>query len=127
MKYLHTNIVSKDAKKLSEFYINVFGCKLKSEGAMKGEWLDNGVNLKNANIVKSIEVTLPGYPAEAPYLEIFQYTEVIDLPQQRVSNLLGFSHISFEVEDVESTMNDVIKHGEASLVSLHLRNSSLEH
>src|SRR3972149_415153 len=110
MKYLHTNIVSKDAKKLANFYINVFECKQRSEGHMSGEWLDKAINLTNADI-SSIELTLPGYFERYPYIEIFQYSEMVESNNDTASNLVGFAHLSFEVDDVKLIMEKAIQYG----------------
>lgn len=109
MKYLHTNIVTKNIDKLSKFYIDVFDCKVKSKGHMKGEWLDKAVNLKDAEI-NSIELTLPGYSEGYPYLEIFSYSDLIE-GGTKSSNTTGYTHLSFEVEDVGSIYDKAILNG----------------
>ncbi len=41
--FVHTNIISSDWKKLSEFYINVFQCKpVIPERHLEGDWIDVG-------------------------------------------------------------------------------------
>jgi catechol 2,3-dioxygenase-like lactoylglutathione lyase family enzyme len=76
---------------------------------MWGEWLDRAVNLKNAEI-NSIELTLPGYDEGYPYLEIFSYSD-ITLRESWSSNTTGYSHLSFEVEDVDLIYNKAILNG----------------
>jgi len=110
MKYLHLNIVSKDAIKLADFYINVFDCAVRSKGHMVGDWLDKGTGLMNAEI-NSIELCLPGYPEKYPYFEIFQYLKIEGESNIKTSDTLGFTHISFEVDDVEVTLKKAIQHG----------------
>ena len=40
MKYVHTNIIAQDWKFLSQFYIDVFGCKpVPPERRLSGEWI----------------------------------------------------------------------------------------
>jgi hypothetical protein len=61
MKYVHTNLVARDWRKLADFYINVFNCKpVPPERELKGEWLDKAVNVKDAHI-KGVHLQLPGY------------------------------------------------------------------
>lgn len=115
MRYLHTNIVTKDLNRLTKFYIDVFDCKIRSKGHIKGEWLDKAVNLKDAEIT-SVELALPGFSETYPYLEIFSYNDSIQ-EGAKSSNTTGFSHLSFEVEDVRSIydkaiLNGALKYGE---------------
>lgn len=74
MRYIHTNIVAKDWKRLSEFYINVFGCcAVKSpERKLSGDWLDRATGLSGARL-EGVHLLLPGFEASGPTLEIFSY------------------------------------------------------
>lgn len=41
IKYVHTNILANDWKKLSQFYMDVFGCKpVYPERDLEGKWID---------------------------------------------------------------------------------------
>ena len=41
IRYVHTNIIAKDHKKLIDFYKEVFGCRSIGETRdLRGEWLD---------------------------------------------------------------------------------------
>lgn len=72
IKYVHTNIISKDWKKLADFYIKVFDCKpVPPERNQKGSWLDKGTGVKDAHI-KGMHLQLPGYGKNSPTLEIFR-------------------------------------------------------
>ena len=72
IKYVHTNIVARDWRKLSGFYINVFECKPQyPERDLSGEWIENLTNIPNVK-VKGIHLRLPGYE-NGPTLEIFGY------------------------------------------------------
>lgn len=110
MKYMHTNIISKDWKRLSEFYIKTFDCKIvPPERDQSGEWLDRGTGVKNASL-KGAHLLLPGYGEQGPTLEIYQYGNTEDLewvsPNQR-----GFGHIAFQVEDVAALAEKVEEQG----------------
>ena len=73
MKYVHTNKVEKNWHTLAEFYIHVFGCKIKHpERRLSGPWLDKGTGLQDANI-EGAHLILPGHGDNGPTLEIFKY------------------------------------------------------
>ncbi len=72
IKYVHTNIVAEDWKKLAHFYIDVFQCRIKPpERDLSGEWLDTLTSIKNV-VIKGVHLELPGY-IDGPTLEIFSY------------------------------------------------------
>jgi len=76
MRFAHTNIVAKNWKSLSDFYINVFACKVKPpERKLSGDWLDNATGLTNANL-EGVHLLLPGHGETGPTLEIFTYAEM---------------------------------------------------
>ena len=110
MKFVHTNIVAKDWKLLSKFYINVFNCKTKPpERNLSGDWLDKAIGLKNARL-KGIHLILPGHGDNGPTLEIFTYEDT-HKPAPLMANHTGFTHIAFEVKDIETTLNTALKNG----------------
>lgn len=111
MKYIHTNIISNDWKKLADFYIEVFNCKpVPPERSLKGKWLADGTGIKNASL-KGIHLLLPGYDANGPTLEIFQYElNEKDLPQS-FGNREGLRHLAFSVDNVEDVLGKVIQFG----------------
>ncbi|NBI28138.1 VOC family protein [Chengkuizengella marina] len=91
IKYAHTNIVAKDWRRLSDFYVKVFDCKpVYPERDLSGKWIDNVS-------IKGIHLTLPGYEP-GPTLEIFQYIQ--ESPKRHPSNInqQGFGHIAFLVD-----------------------------
>jgi predicted enzyme related to lactoylglutathione lyase len=60
IKFVHTNIIARDWKKLAQFYIDVFECEpLKPERDLDGEWIDKmtGILLK----FKTGEINKPMY------------------------------------------------------------------
>jgi predicted enzyme related to lactoylglutathione lyase len=109
-KYVHTNLIARDWKKLVRFYVEVFGCKAKGpERDMSGAWLDEVTSIPNAHL-SGVHLHLPGYGDDGPTLEIFRYDELIecDLP---APNRCGFGHIAFGVADVEEALQRVIAAG----------------
>ena len=61
IKFAHTNIIAQDWKKLANFYVEVFGCKIVAPRRnMKGKWIDKLTNIKKVHI-KGAHLQLPGY------------------------------------------------------------------
>lgn len=114
IKYVHTNLIAKDWKRLSEFYFNVFNCKpIYPERDLSGEWIDKITNINNVRI-RGIHLALPGYE-DGPTLEIFEYQP--DNPRDNVPqiNHHGFGHIAFQVDTVEAVLSKLIEHGGGQL------------
>ncbi|MEM9076963.1 MAG: VOC family protein [Bacteroidota bacterium] len=110
MRFAHTNIVSTNWRKLSDFYIDTFDCKLVPPiRKQSGEWLDQGTGLKNANL-QGAHLLLPGYGENGPTLEIYQY-QPIDEKDIPAPNTKGYGHIAFEVNNVEDVLEVLIKNG----------------
>lgn len=114
MKYVHTNIIAKDWRKLADFYIKVFACtKVFPERNLKGKWIDTGTGVNDVNI-EGIHLKLPGYNEDGPTLEIFQYNKSISQESKKI-NREGFAHLAFRVNDVEKTLKAVLKAGGGKL------------
>lgn len=110
MKYVHTNLVSKDWKALASFYIQVFDCKLLlPQRDLSGDWLSKGTAVPNAHI-KGAHLRLPGYGKNGPTLEIFQYDRMEEKGAS-LSNRRGFGHIAFEVNNVQEVVEKAMKFG----------------
>jgi len=110
IKYVHTNIITDDWKRLADFYITVFDCKpLYPQRDLQGEWLDRATAIKGSHL-KGIHLQLPGYADSSPTLEIFQYSENENGPSIR-PNRKGFGHIAFKVDDVNQALERVLQHG----------------
>ncbi len=110
MRFAQTNIAAKDWKRLSDFYIKVFNCKPKPpERNLSGDWLDKATGLKKAEL-KGIHLLLPGHGDNGPTLEIFTYLDTFKRAPI-MANHTGFTHIAFEVEDVETVLNVALNHG----------------
>ena len=110
MRFAHTNIAARDWKRLSDFYIKVFNCKKKlPERNLSGDWLDQATGLTNARLA-GIHLLLPGHGASGPTLEIFTYEETHE-SESVMANCIGYTHIAFEVEDVDTTLNHALNNG----------------
>jgi len=110
VKYVHTNIVAKDWRKLAQFYIKVFGCKkVLPERNMKGKWLRNLTNIDGVHI-KGIHLKLPGYD-NGPTLEIFSYNKPLVRKYPFQINDIGFAHIAFQVDDIREYIDLILKNG----------------
>ncbi|PYL65427.1 MAG: glyoxalase [Verrucomicrobia bacterium] len=107
-KYVHTNLIARDWKKLAQFYSKVFGCEPKGpERDMAGAWLDGLTSLRNAHL-RGVHLRLPGYDDNGPTLEIFGYDQLIE---GELINRSGFAHIAFGVDDVDQALQAVITAG----------------
>ena len=110
MKYIHTNIIAKDWKKLADFYIKVFGCiKVPPERDLRGKWIDIGTGIDGVHI-EGAHLRLPGYGDDGPTLEIFQYNKLASVETQQI-NRQGLAHIAFRVDDVQETLKEVLSAG----------------
>ena len=114
MRFAHTNIVARDWKKLSKFYINVFNCTEKPpKRELSGDWLDKATGLKKAEL-EGIHLVVPGYGKNGPTLEIFTYKDLHESGSV-MPNHTGFSHIAFEVENVAETLKKALENGGIAL------------
>jgi len=114
MRYAHTNIAARDWKKLSDFYMNVFDCTIKPPvRKLSGDWLDQATGLSEAEL-EGVHLLLPGHGDSGPTLEIFSYKNTHEC-EPVMANYIGFTHIAFEVENVEKIFNDALKSGASKL------------
>lgn len=109
-RYVHTNIIAKDANNLIAFYKKVLQCKSIGETRdLHGEWVDRFTGLNKAHITGE-HLLLPGYGQDHPTLEIFSYDMLKEAVPSEI-NRPGLAHIAFEVDDVEAALKDIIKAG----------------
>ncbi|MEL7500374.1 MAG: VOC family protein [Planctomycetota bacterium] len=110
MKYAHTNIVCRDWKRLSEFYMNTFRCEVVPPvRRQSGDWLASGTGVKNASL-KGVHLLLPGHGKDGPTLEIYQYDDLVD-QAETVPNMRGLGHLAFEVDNVQATLAELLQNG----------------
>jgi len=109
-KYVHTNLVARDWQKLSQFYQEVFGCKVvPPERHYKGEDLENGTGV-NGSELHGVHLRLPGYGDDGPTLEIYSYS-ILEPSFTHIVNRPGFRHIAFSVDDVREARDIIFKAG----------------
>jgi predicted enzyme related to lactoylglutathione lyase len=109
-KYVHTNLIARDWKRLVRFYCEVFACEPKGpERDLSDTWLDRVNAIPNARL-RGVHLRLPGYGDVGPTLEIFSYDKFIEHELPR-ANECGFAHIAFAVDDVDQALQAVIAAG----------------
>ncbi len=114
IKYSHTNLIAKDWKRLSQFYIDVFGCKpVYPERNLSGEWIERLTGINNVKI-RGIQLALPGFE-NGPTLEIFEYQPDNLRDVENKISKQGFGHIAFHVDSVEAVLARLIEHGGGQL------------
>ena len=119
MKYVHTNIIARDWRKLSAFYQEVFQCvPVPPRRDLSGKWVDDLSGIQNARI-QGEHLALPGYGAGGPTLEIFSYDTMPE--NEKWINSEGFAHIAFAVDHVAETLNLVIQRGGSAVGELVTR------
>lgn len=110
IKFVHTNIIAKDWRKLARFYMDVFGCTpVYPERDLSGEWIEKLTSIAGVTI-QGIHLRLPGYGEAGPTLEIFGYNMITDRNNPQINDP-GFSHIAFHVTDVNEVINRLIAAG----------------
>ncbi|WP_273324070.1 VOC family protein [Vallitalea guaymasensis] len=110
IKYIHTNIIAEDWKKLAEFYCEVFNCEpVLPERDLSGEWIDRLTEIDGVRVT-GIHLRLPG-SEEGPTLEIFEYEPEDKNERTQSINCKGFTHIAFHVDSVEEVLENLLKHG----------------
>lgn len=116
-RYVHTNIIAKDRRRLIDFYKNVFHCRSIGETRdLRGDWLDKMTGITNAHIVGE-HLCLPGYGEDHPTIEIFSYDEMSEAAAPQI-NRCGLAHLAFEVDNVNETLEAVIREGGSQLGEL---------
>ena len=110
IRYVHTNLIARDWKRVSQFYQKVFHCKSISQRRdLKGEWIDQLTRIPSVH-VEGEHLLLPGYSEDHPTLEIFSYSQV-EANDTKMINMSGFAHLAFQVDDVRETLQEVLAEG----------------
>ena len=102
IRYVHTNLVAKNWRRLAKFYVDVLGCEpVYPERDLAGRWLDKATGVDNVQI-RGIHLRLPGYGDSGPTLELFTYDPGLS-SQPTAANRPGWGHLAFAVQDVAET------------------------
>ena len=109
-RYVHTNLIAADFRRLARFYVEVFGCEpVGPERDYEGAALDAATGLAGARL-RGVHLRLPGFPDGGPTLELFEYAP--DQPAGAdAPNRHGYGHIAFAVASVPDAREDVLAHG----------------
>jgi len=109
-KYVHTNLVARDWRRLADFYVSMFGCEpVPPERNYAGRDLERGTSVPGAAL-RGVHLRLPGWGPDGPTLEIYQYNrEEAALPT--AANRPGFAHVAFAVPDVAEARDEVLAAG----------------
>jgi predicted enzyme related to lactoylglutathione lyase len=109
-RYVHTNLIAMDWKKLSDFYQQLFGCiPVPPERDFQGPDLEAGSGIPGAHL-RGNHLRLPGYGDTGPTLEIFNYS-ILESRGKTAVNRPGFGHIAFSVEEVAAAQRSVLQAG----------------
>jgi glyoxylase I family protein len=109
-RYVHTNLIAHDWRRLAAFYKETFGCEpVPPERDYSGPALEAGTGVRGATL-RGVHLRLPGYDADGPTLEIYTYSREADRASRDV-NQPGFAHVAFEVESVADARAQVLAAG----------------
>lgn len=109
-RYVHTNLVADDWRRLARFYQDVLGCvPVPPERHLRGAWVEQATGIAGAEI-HGMHLRLPGWGDGGPTLEVFQYGEGGDAAGRGTQGAgkpvdrPGFAHIAFAVDDVPAAV-----------------------
>jgi glyoxylase I family protein len=109
-RYVHTNLIARDWRKLADFYQSVLGCVLvPPERHFSGREIQAGTGVRGSSI-DGVHLRMPGNGETGPTLEIFNYSRLADGPPPAV-NRPGFGHIAFAVDSVPEARAEVLATG----------------
>lgn len=113
-RYVHTNLVARDWRRLAAFYRDVFDCvTVPPERTLEGKSLGRAVGLEGARL-RGVHLRLPGHGDTGPTLEIFQYDSLSERPLPH-ADTPGYGHLAFAVDDVSEVAARVLSHGGSAL------------
>lgn len=116
-RYVHTNIIARDWRKLADFYEKVFGCRpVPPERHLTQAWVEQASGVPGAEI-HGVHLRLPGCGEDGPTLEIFQYN-VMKEGETPAINRPGLAHLAFAVANVPAALEAVLRAGGSQLGDL---------
>jgi predicted enzyme related to lactoylglutathione lyase len=109
-RYVHTNLVARDWRRLVNFYVEVFGCvPVPPERTLEAPWVAQATGIPEAAIY-GMHLRLPGHGDGGPTLEIFQYRP-LEAGTSPAINRPGLGHLAFGVDNVEAALAAVLAAG----------------
>lgn len=113
-RYVHTNLIANDWRKLARFYQDVFGCvPVPPERDLHGPDMERGTGVPGAHLT-GMHLRLPGWGENGPTVEIFHYEPHVEHPGTTI-NRPGFGHLAFAVDDVPAARAAVLAAGGTAL------------
>ena len=100
-RYAHVNIMAADWKRLAAFYETVFDCEpVSSERDHHGPHID-ALTAESGQRFCGRHLRAPGHGENGPTIEIFTASKGGEESPKRLTRP-GFSHVAFEVDDVDA-------------------------
>ncbi len=96
----HVNLIVSDMEKTKAFYNGILGLPIALETVIEDAEFSRGVGLPNTKVIATF-FQLPNNPG---LIETFQYVRPADgkpLPTDKKANDAGWTHICFQVDDVD--------------------------
>jgi predicted enzyme related to lactoylglutathione lyase len=116
-RYVHTNLIARDWRRLAGFYEQVLGCRpVPPERHLTEAWVARASGVPGAEI-HGAHLRLPGYGEAGPTLEIFQYNPLREGEPPAI-NRPGLAHLAFAVDDVAAALEAVHAAGGGQLGDL---------
>jgi predicted enzyme related to lactoylglutathione lyase len=113
-RYVHTNLIARDWRRLADFYQSVLGCVLVPPVRhFSGPEIQAGTGVRGSG-VDGVHLRMPGNGETGPTLEIFTYSRLADGSPPAV-NRPGFGHIAFAVDSVSDSRSEVLATGGAAV------------
>lgn len=104
----HIAIVVSDLEGAKDFFLSL-GFTVVRGAFLQGEWVDQVVQLSDVK-AEYVALTLPGTQTNLELLKFYTPEGKRD-SNLSMANQMGFRHIAFEVQDIESTVADLKKKG----------------
>jgi predicted enzyme related to lactoylglutathione lyase len=109
-RYVHTNLIARDWRRLARFYIEQFGCAaVPPERTFEGAEIEAGTGVPGAAL-SGMHLRLPGHGEHGPTLEIFTYSALAE-GAPAAANRPGFGHLAFRVDSVTAAREAVLAAG----------------
>lgn len=109
-RYVHTNLVARDWRRLAHWYETHLGCvPVPPERHYAGPELEAGTGVPGSTL-EGVHLRLPGVAGGDLTIEIYSYSVMLDTPPPAV-NRPGFSHLAFEVESVAEARAELLAAG----------------
>ena len=113
-RFGHTNLIARDWRRLSDWYVRLFGCTpVPPERDYSGHDLERGTAVPNAAL-RGVHLRLPGHGDDGPTLEIYTFASTDGTSEVGIDRP-GFRHIAFAVADVHTARRRVLDEGGISV------------